>query len=262
MGRRPRHSIFGFSDKTYVNNVLTKTVNSLQPVERAVALSMLKRGATNSQRAKSNIQGTSINNINRTMSPISSIPRDSEWFEGYTAITITHGASPNTVAMRQVLDLDAYIGAIPDENIVVFDRFEIVGTLTSGNGVYAQDWHFMTLKGPSTATYTANDANPGSGFFTQQDATVAGGTEVKRFSVFTTSPTRRSGSWLQDGAFQINLTDRVNAFIDESEKADSQGRSTGKFELWVQTNGTNASTSIINFKLVQAYHTRKRRVIT
>lgn len=206
-------------------------------------------------------QGTTISKIDRSQNPISSIPRDSEWYEQWVQVSITHSASPNTLAARQVFDLDSLLtGRITDDTTVVYDKLQLIGVLTSGAGVYPQDWHFMTIKGLSTNTFTSQNTSPADGFIANEKAITSGGTETKRFQVESTIPRRDGGTWYQDGRFQIDLTKKINQFIRENETAISQGRSLGKFELWVQTNGTNAGTSTINFKLVEAFHTRRRTV--
>lgn len=232
------------------------------PLQTQKNVKQMKARSQQSRRTpKAPNQGTPIDKIQRNTNPISSLPVDSEWYESYTQISITHAASPNTLAFRQVLNISGSVNSVGDEEVYVYDRYTLIGNLTSGNGAYPQDWHFVTLKGPSTATFSSSDAAPTSGFKTQVDAAVSGGTEIKRFQVNTSIPTRRSGSWLQDTAFQVDLTADVNAFIDEKERTISQGRTGGKYELWLQTNGTNASTSILNFKIVSAFHTRRRKVV-
>jgi len=193
---------------------------------------------------------------------LSSIPRDAEWYEYNGNFTKTHAAGPNTLAFDPAIALYSLV-SISDELVRVFDKVVYRFAIQSNqDAYYTQMVHFLTCKGPSTATISSVDNNPASGYRAAVDASVSGGTEVKWLAERILKPQFDGNGHVQTITWiDIDLTKHMNAFVNESEKALSQGRSQPKFYLAVLVNGVAGKLTTFFYTRVLAYHTRTRKIV-
>jgi hypothetical protein len=73
-------------------------------------------------------------------------------------------------------------------------------------------------------------------------------------------PFRENGSFVTTGYVTFDLKDKLNAFIEESERALGQGRLQPKYIMVVCSAGTASTNSTINRFTITAYHDRKRKL--
>jgi hypothetical protein len=190
---------------------------------------------------------------------IGTIPRDAEWYEEAAILTLAHAAAPDFLRLRSFEILDTYVN-IDDEACRIFDVFTQTCTLNGRTDGSPQAFHFFLVKGPSTMTVTDGDYSPSGGFRTAIEDACANGSEIKHLDTIMLKPFRENGSFVTTGYVTFDLKDKLNAFIEESERALGQGRLQPKYIMVVCSAGTASTNSTINRFTITAYHDRKRKL--
>lgn len=188
------------------------------------------------------------------------LPRDGESYEFLATDNIAHAAGASSLRVQAISSLDSYV-SIGDEETRVFDQMKVKLTVVGRTDGYPQEFHLFLVKGPSTMTVTAGDYNPASGIRTAIEDALSNGSEIKHLETLVCIPFRENGGWFTTESIEIDLTDKLNKFVEESEIAISQGRDQPLYRLLVASNGKAEASSTMYRFVKTAHHLRKRRAI-
>lgn len=201
---------------------------------------------------------------------ISSIPPEADFIEKLNnAVDIVHAANPNNLRLVEIHTIPDTTPS--DEEIYEYDMYKLMCNLKiSGSSVINPRYlHIALIWGPSTATFTAGDYDPQSGFKAALGAAISGAIVTKFLPVIVIK--NPLTEWWNSSdtkfyfeghvhTFEIDLKTHVSQYMRQIEIQEAKGNDKGIFKVIALFNGPAATTDKLYSTLLWSRHVRNRRV--